>query len=192
MTKQEQINSLFSRLKTASGENYAEIESVATEILELSNSLVSDYNDEVEAHKHTTAESIKRKQKIKELSSSDAEKAEQLKKLDEFKALIEQKDSTIESLKGRVSEYDNDIISKYKERHESFKIGDSEYKKFFDLPENIDDLTVEQARINNRELDKLIELKVFDKKTTDTTQPKFNQSKNDQIDPKSIYNKSDY
>ena len=192
MTKQEQLNSLMSRLKTQSGDNYTEIESVATEILNLGEGLISDYNSEVEAHKLTTNESIKRKKQINELKSGSSELEEQLKQVDELKTEIEQLTSSRDNYKSRLSEYDSEIISKYKERHDQFKIGDSEYKKYFDLPEKLDDLTVEQARRNNSELDKLIELKVFEKKSTDSGSPKFQQQENKTLDPKQIYNKSDY
>lgn len=192
MTKTEKLQSLLSKLKTNSGENYTAIESVATEIQELSEALISDYNSEVEAHKVTTAESIKRKNQIKELKSSETELGEELKQVEELKAQIEQLTSSKDALNSRLKEYDGEIISKYKERHNSFKIGESDYKKYFDLPENLDDLTVEQARRNNSELDKLIELKVFEKKSTDTGTPQPNSTKNETLDLKKIYSKSNY
>lgn len=199
MTKEEKLaqakkteskfKKVVSRLKDLSGENYTAIESVVAEISELGQGLISDYTNEVEYHSETTSESIKRKEKIAKLESEQSELSAELKKIEDYKGEIEQRDTKIGSLESRLKEYDTEVISKYKDRHEKFKISDSEHKKYFDLPDDIENLTVEQARKNNSELDKLIELGVFEKNTTDSGTPRTSPFEKD-FDLKKIYSNS--
>ena len=192
MNRQEQIQSLLSKLKTASGDNYQAIESVATEILSYSRDLISDLNTEIESHKETTSESIKRKNKIKEISSKSAEYEAELAKVSELTSEKEQLQSSLETYKKRLSEYDSQVIEQYKSKHEHYKLSDSDHKKYFDLPENLDDLTVDQARNNLKELDKLVELKVFETSSTDSGNNGYKPPNNQAVNPKDIYSKSSY
>lgn len=192
MNKLEQIKSLLDRLKKNSGENFAAIESVASEIEEFSSGLLLDNDNLADINKDTVKESMSRKNKLKEHAAKIVELEALTSDQSGLSETIKGKDTTIKGLEDRLEKHDKQAIDLFKSRFSAYKLADSDKKKFFLGVENLDDMTVEEARANDLKLNEFIEIGVFERSSADTNKPP-NENDKPQKDPfADIYKNSDY